>query len=615
MKQTSWRRNLLFASIIILSIAAPKSIAQSNESTRRQVTLQLKWKHQFQFAGYYAAVEQGYYSDLGLDVNIVEASGSDWPGNAVFDGRAEFGVATTELMLHRNTGKPAVVLAPIFQHSPYNILALKDAGIENIQDLTGKRIMIDSRSADIVGYMKSEGVPLSNVQNVPYDFNVDKLLNGEIDAVSAYMTDSPFILKENAREYILLSPASGGIDFYGDMLFTSQNLIESDPEMVANFREASLKGWKYAVENSDEIIELIHREYSQRLSIEHLRFEAMKTINLIVWPIIEIGYSNPGRWGHIANIYQQEGMISDDFDISPLLYETYTQSGMEVPWRLIRIFSAAILIIVLAALFFRRSAQRLKVEVLRRTEVEDKLLENQARLTESNNSKDKFFSIIAHDLRSPFNSMLGMSNLLLLTVDSSDKKTVTNNLQLIRDTATSTLELLTNLLDWSSAQVGRIAFQPNTLSVNKLLDSNIKFAKAQATRKTIEIEYTANPNLEIVGDWNMLNTVVRNILSNAIKFSNDGGRISISAQQDSKQCSITISDNGIGIDQETRNRLFDVGAIEPSKGTSEEPGFGLGLLLCKEFVNYHKGEIEIESQPNQGSSFNIILPKTLLSPA
>ena len=364
----------LYISIVTILIYNSISAQQT-----KNVTLQLSWKHQFQFAGYYAAIEKGYYSEVGLSVNLIEAEEGQNPAYKVIEGKADFGVCTSDIILMRDKQMKAVVLATIFQHSPQILIASKKSGINHVHDLAGKRIAMETNAADIVTYMLDEGIPLNKCVIKSLNFNTNELIEGKVDAISAYSTDEPFILNKINFDYNVLSPTMGGIDFYGDILFTTELLIRKDPTLVENFRKASLKGWKYAMENSEEIIQLIYRKYSQRHSLEHLRFEAAHMNNLIMQDIVEIGYSNPGKWESIASIYKRMKMINPSFSINGLLYSDYLKHKTAIKWNVMGFLLLIILIMGLGLYFFYKSNQRLKKEFRNRKKLEKILHESDAK--------------------------------------------------------------------------------------------------------------------------------------------------------------------------------------------------------------------------------------------
>jgi diguanylate cyclase (GGDEF)-like protein/PAS domain S-box-containing protein len=281
------------------------------------ITLQLKWTHAFQFAGYYAAQEQGYYREAGLSVTIKEALPGIDPVKEVTDARADFGVSTSSLLLERNAGKPVVVLAAIFQHSPYVIIAHQT---QSIHDLIDKRIMIEPQANELLGYLKSEGIPLDRIKKIEPSYDLQDLISKKVDAISAYTINQPYYLDRANFSYQIYTPRSVGIDFYGDNLFTSEQEIFKFPERVKAFRAASLRGWQYAMDHPEEITNLILAKYTQRHPRQFLLFQAKQMAALIHPELIEIGYMNPGRWRHIADTYAEIGMLPKDIPLEDFLY-------------------------------------------------------------------------------------------------------------------------------------------------------------------------------------------------------------------------------------------------------------------------------------------------------
>ncbi len=306
------------------------------------VRLRLKWRHQFQFAGYYAAVDKGFYADAGMNVVISEAQVNEDTSEAVLNGNADFGIAGSDLLLLRAQGKPLVALAAVYQHSPMVFLTTAETGISNIHQLAGKRVMLEPHSAELTAYLQSEGIRLQDMTIVPHNFGVNELLSGQVDVISSYLTDEPFNILESSRQYRLFMPQAGGIDFYGDVLFTSETQIINYPDRVERFIEASKLGWKYALSNPEEIIDLILNKYSNRHSKEHLTFEAEKSMSLIKPNLAEIGHMNIGRWQHIMDKYKEVGLISDDVDLLSFVHvpEARNQSILRQAIQLMEIFFA-----------------------------------------------------------------------------------------------------------------------------------------------------------------------------------------------------------------------------------------------------------------------------------
>jgi signal transduction histidine kinase len=236
------------------------------------------------------------------------------------------------------------------------------------------------------------------------------------------------------------------------------------------------------------------------------------------------------------------------------------------------------------------------------------LSEKNASLEELNNTKDKLFSVIGHDLRSPFNSILGSSELLLKNRHQYDAGKSDYFLKSINSTAEQTLILLDNLLCWARSQTGQIRFQPEAIRLENEIAHSINFAGPSASIKNISLNHLSNYETEIHADKNMLRSILRNLISNAIKFTHPGGKIEVYSVHDHNEVEITVSDNGTGMDEESRKSLFHTNANIASKGTENEQGTGLGLILCKDFVEKHGGKIWVESEPGKGSEFHFTIP-------
>lgn len=284
------------------------------------VTLQLKWSHAFQFAGYYAAKEKGYYLEAGLNVLIQEASPGDDPLKIVLGGKAQYGVGNSSLLLARNSGQPVVVLAAIFQHSPVVLIARRHGPVQAIHDLAGKRLMIEPQSDELLAYLKQEGIPLASITQIEHSFKPQDLIDGKVDAISAYVTNEPYFLDRAGIAYNTYTPRSVGIDFYGDNLFTTEQELRNNPARVEALRAASLRGWEYAMAHPEEIADLIVDKYSQQHEREFYLFEAKRMAALLRTDLIEVGYMSPGRWRHIADTYADLGLLAKNFSLDGFIY-------------------------------------------------------------------------------------------------------------------------------------------------------------------------------------------------------------------------------------------------------------------------------------------------------
>ncbi len=361
------------------------------------VTLQLKWKHQFQFAGYYAAKEKGFYREAGLDVTINEASPHTDPIQEVISGKAQFGVGTTELIMNRYHGDPILVLGVIFQHSPLSLVVLADSGINNVHKLAGHKVMIEPSSAELFAYLYREGFTPKAFEQQPHSFDLSDLLSLKTDAMSVYVTDELFLLKQQGKAYIQFSPNMSGIDFYGDNFFTIESELAKHPKRVNAFREATLRGWRYAMQYPDEIIQLIYERYSQRHTIEHLRFEAKAMQDLMQPQLIHPGYMNPGRWQSIAQTYFQLGLLPENFDVNAMLY--FPNSALDLKETRTHLYYAlgGLSVFVLLAMVLLRFYRTVRIDEARLKTMFDHtplalmVLDNKNRIQAWNSEAEKTF--------------------------------------------------------------------------------------------------------------------------------------------------------------------------------------------------------------------------------
>ncbi len=225
-----------------------------------------------------------------------------------------------------------------------------------------------------------------------------------------------------------------------------------------------------------------------------------------------------------------------------------------------------------------------------------------------NATKDRFFSIIAHDLRNPFNVVSGFSEILLRNFDKLPPEKIRKFHEMIHTSSKSGNNLLENLLQWSRSQTGRISYEPIKLNLLAVAEETIRLLESDAERKHITFQQSIDPHQIVLADENMIKTIFRNLLSNAIKFTGANGKIDLKSKANDQQVEITIADTGVGIPADTISKLFRVDTIVTTKGTSKESGTGLGLLLCKDFVEKQGGKIWVESEVGKGSEFKFTLP-------
>jgi signal transduction histidine kinase len=249
------------------------------------------------------------------------------------------------------------------------------------------------------------------------------------------------------------------------------------------------------------------------------------------------------------------------------------------------------------------------IDITDRKEIEDRLLESEQQMKDAIEAKDKFFSIMAHDLKSPLGGFMGLAQMLSKEYENMTTEEISEMAFALSESATHLFKLLENLLDWSRVQRGKMKYQPKFISVNHILSECVSLFKNSADQKNIRLVNNISASYYIYADSKMMETVCRNIISNAIKFTPSGGEISVSATEYiNNQLLFRIKDTGIGINEERLPKLFLIGEGVSTVGTDNEKGTGLGLILCKELIEMNKGRIWVESTPGKGTTFYIALP-------
>jgi len=308
------------ATLLCLTLCSSSLLAVPVE----KISLQLKWLNSFQFAGYYAAKEKGFYAEENLDVAIRERIPKISNIEQVLNDESQYGVADTGLLEQRLGGKPVVVLASIFQHNPLVYLTLKDSGIVSPYELKGKRVMEDFYdNAPLLAMLYEAGIFANDFTRLDNTFNPDDLINGKTDAMVSYLTDQIDYFKKRGIDINIINPRNYGVDFLSDNLFTTEQEIKQHPERVERFLRASLKGWDYALKHQDELIQIILNKYNSnnRLSADHLSFEAKETVKMILPETVPIGHTDIKRFQRIADTYRQLGLTSSIDHLEGFIYE------------------------------------------------------------------------------------------------------------------------------------------------------------------------------------------------------------------------------------------------------------------------------------------------------
>jgi signal transduction histidine kinase len=260
---------------------------------------------------------------------------------------------------------------------------------------------------------------------------------------------------------------------------------------------------------------------------------------------------------------------------------------------------------ILGILIYIASSRRSVRKLNRRLEKSEK------NLIKANADKDKFFTIIAHDLRSPFNGLLGITDLLSSDFDSYSSEEVKTMIQTLKESTNKVYHLLEGLLQWAQIQTGKINYRFEKIDLAKTAERVLQLHSANAQRKNISLGMHIQTNTFAIADEKTISVVFRNLVSNAVKFTNPGGSVTINAAEKKNTIEISVGDTGIGMEKSVTDKLFNINEKISEEGTAKESGTGLGLILCKEFVEKNHGTIRVESEPGKGSTFTFSLPKYL----
>ena len=290
------------------------------------------WLDQFEFAGFYVAKEKGFYQDVGLEVELKKFDPTLNLTKRVLDNESDFGLNSSSLLIDKSNGKDVLLLGTIFQSSPLVFLGLKDSNIRTFSDMKNKKIMIANNQenfAPLQSMLKSQGLRLEDLDFIAHSFNTDDLINKKTDLMSAYITNELFVLNEKGYETTIFNPKDYGFNFYEDILFTSKEFATKNPKLVKDFYNATMKGWKYAFENVDEVAKLIYEKYNpQNKSLKSLIFEANEMKKLVYDENGKMGTISHEKINLILNTYRVMGLINNPVDLNDLIYTKHLENNI-----------------------------------------------------------------------------------------------------------------------------------------------------------------------------------------------------------------------------------------------------------------------------------------------
>jgi len=300
------------------------SLFAQEKNELEKISVQLKWKHQFQFAGFYMAKEKGFYKDVGLDVELLEYEHSKNIVNDVLSGKSEYGVGYPSIILDKTKDKDIVLLSALLQSSPHVLVSLKSSEIESIEEFKNKKIMIANAATYTTSFLSmlhSHGVSFSDMQRFDPDNDVEKLISKQVDIISAYSSNQVYSLHKSGEKYNIWDPKDYGFDFYDDILFTSKEELQNHPNRVESFKFATLKGYEYAYSHIDEAIKIIKEKYNtQNKTEETLRYEADTLKSLAYTGKNTLGRIDLVKIQRIIDIYNLFGYIKVKVDLDDFIY-------------------------------------------------------------------------------------------------------------------------------------------------------------------------------------------------------------------------------------------------------------------------------------------------------
>jgi len=300
----------------------------------KKTSIQLMWLDQFEFAGFYIAKEKGFYEKAGLDVEIKKYRTDLDLTQTILDGKSDFGLNSSSLLIDKSNGKDITILGTIFQSSPLVLIALQNSNIKTFSDIKNKKIMIATNQENFATFqsmLKNQGLNINELNFIPHTFKVNDLIDGKADLMSAYMTNELFELKHKGYEAKIFNPKDYGFDFYEDIMFTSKTFAQNNPQLVKDFYTATVKGWEYAFENIEESAKIIYEKYNtQNKSLDALIYEANEMKKLVYDKEGKFGTITEERINIIANIYRVMGLINNKVDINDLIYTKHLENELSL---------------------------------------------------------------------------------------------------------------------------------------------------------------------------------------------------------------------------------------------------------------------------------------------
>lgn len=581
-----------------------------------EVTLQLRGDHEFRFAGYYAAQWLGFYEKAGLQVEIRSAVGADGavdPVAAVLEGSADFGIGSTDVLLAVDRGHELVFVSSVFQRSGAAAFTAGDRRLQALDDLVRLRVArVDGSLEDIEFHamLVAEGIAPSSVGAAGMGDGLVRLLAGAVDVAVANRLDAVPWAAAAGRTLNALSPASYGIDFYGDAIFTTPRAVADDPRRVQRFVEASLEGWRHAMEHPHAIAERIaelERDRPLSSALRHNRVQAGIVADLLMYPIVTIGDTDPRRWtriyDHLVSVgVARGGYEGHAFAVDPRMAETVLQERIT---RALVLGLALLLGLGVIAAGWIVTLRRL---VARRSR---DLRTARDRAYLASRTKSDFLGNVSHELRSPLNAILGFSEVIRgELVGPVEHRNYLEYADDIHRSGLHLLEIVDKLLDLARIDSGRVQLHPECLDVPALVFETLNTVREEVAEARLRLETDLEPGLPgLLTDKRAVQQILLNLLSNAVKFTPPEGFITVSARRaEPERVVLAVQDTGIGIAPDRLDRVTEPFIRTDDQFTRSHQGTGLGLPIARLLARLLGGDLTLSSVVGAGTTVRVALP-------